>query len=389
MMNRGYRLAAVKTGLLVLVLTMWNGDLQGSPNDPLFFTERPVLLTDTVFPPHVQHGLWTDGRRIIVGEAKPDGIRNMGLLTWSGDTVLPCRYWDISAAADRFVVCAYDGTCGVTDENGAWVVPPGDGRMYPKGNVWVRRASMYREAVYDQNGKKLLDNIEYREVEPYYTFSLNTFPDNGAERYFLARTRQTDSWGLFRDDGAVVLPMRFESIVYATDRHLLAASTGRGFVLYDFNGKQVLPDQFYPLGHTPDPGVLYGKKAGGNTWGFIYPAEPEKNTFVYEGIWYGAYGPCFVVRESGADYLHGPDGRRLNPDPLPAIDQPRNWHRLFWKQRNLPGELVAINKTSDEPGSTWYGFDEKGNRHTFQVPEGGWGAFMKSELTVEELKEGE
>lgn len=341
------------------------------------------IKTDTVFPPYIVGGVWTDLIRIVVGTKTPDGFKNMGLLNWEGDTVLPCQYLEVSpAGSDHFFVVDTSGKSGVANGKGIFVVPLEEGRIIRKGKVFVRLGSLYQNKVYGFDGKLLLDSVGYRNVEPY-----NTYPEHHAERYFLVSTKEPNSTGLFSDAGTLILPMRFAHIVYITDRHLLAAKTGDALELYDFNGTHVIPDRFFPLGYTPDPTLMFGEKEGTGKWGFIHVNEPWKNKFEYDEIKYGGFGTCFLVREAGANYLHGADGKRLNPKPLPAVEQPRSWHRLYWKTQHLPENLVAVQFTSNEPGSIWYGFGDKGSVHKFKTPADGWGEFLKLQPTTEEMLE--
>ncbi|MBK8565256.1 MAG: energy transducer TonB [Saprospiraceae bacterium] len=318
-----------------------------------------------VFPDRVVDGRWTDHNSLILcatlkpphGTPVPGAA---GLLTWEGDTILPCVYDLITPQAGKRFLVKKGGESGLTDGKGKFLIPLEKGSLEAlgkqPGDMFRRGISSLVQNIYDANGKLLADSCYVYRDRPAEAF-LGKLPQQRPDRYYSIRRGNDQSVAFFRADGRQITPFEYKEFTYCSDLHPVLALKDGLRTAFDLNGKKLLSGSFSYLGFTKDPKVLIGKRANEDGYGFIHLDRPDAAKFEYETI-----APCkafyFAVIKGGKYYLHDPSGKPLSLEGFASIGTTgREDHEAFRQQHK--GKLVARGRRNFDTDN-WVAFDEKG-----------------------------
>jgi len=324
-----------------------------------------------VFTENATHGRWTHGKVVMCATVMPGKIINYGFLSWSGDTLLPCMYDQITPAPpNRFMVKTTSNQVGLVNEQGDFILPLETGSLYREGNVFVRRYPSRQNGavVYDTNGKILLENISLQHLQREFYY-LSNLPPPDEKIYFLAFKEGDKMRGIFDDDCRMVVPIQYKHIQYVTDKYALLTYSDDGYTAWRFDGKQALPGRYKHLVYALDPRVLWGIPEGGEKWGFVHLDKPSEATYTYDAIYHNNQSNYFAVMEGDKYFLHNPSGKRINKEAFTYIGSVRRAHFEAWRAAGKKGKLVAQGTRTEEYGGPWVGFDEKGKAYEFKAAE--------------------
>ena len=331
----------------------------------------------SVFPDRFIGPRWTDGRMVICSTVSPDGRSgDAGLLSWEGDTILPCTHLNIEPAGEGlFFVKTRASMMGLADEYGRFVIPLAKGVLsrigdQPSDAFLLRGDGYYSDKVYDVKGNLLLEDCRVRTVRCHSAFK-NKIPEQRLDRYFSATIEYMQATGLFHADGRPILPIQYKDIEYCSDRHPLIVLFFGKSIAMGWDGTPLLSGKYKRLAFTPDPQLLIGVPDTSEMYGFIHLDKEQEADFIYEGIGQIPLSDYYQVKENGQYYLHAPSGKRINQEGFVTISEP--WRRAFqaWRARNMPGKLVATGSRIGHRGygpKPWVGFDENGIAHDFEPP---------------------
>jgi hypothetical protein len=317
------------------------------------------------------NGRWTDGQTVICATVSAYGmVDSVGLLTWAGDTLLPCVYWRIEPVGqDRFVVQTRSRKSGLADATGQFIIPLSPGELSKMGDApdacyLLKGKGNFANSVYDAEGQLLLSNILVGNPDRSIHL-VGRMPDEHQDRYFTAFPDFQQTNGLFHLDGRPILPMQYKHIKYASNRHPLIVHDGEAYIIMGWDGKPAYPERFRMLDFTLDPNLFYGQPKDGALSGFVVVNDPEKSQFIYEKINLLYRSGLYSVKEGEWYYLHGTDGRRLNPKGFYFIRSPDRQHYTAWREKSIPGKLVAIGELTKGLEATEVGIDETGKAYDF------------------------
>ena len=297
-----------------------------------------------------------------------------GILSWAGDTILPCQYFVVShEGGGRFLVAADELNIGLVDEQGRFLIPISEGMLYrlgdQPGDAFFKRTSKLPNTgtVFDTNGKLLLSDCQPGIVYAEPGFK-GIVPDQRPNRYFTAGVGHVRKFGFFRADGRQIVPLKYENLSYCSDTHPIRAYADKRYAALDFNGKEVLPARFSELKFTKNPRVMYGRPDTSELWGFISLDKPQTARFEYKSI--RQVSSFFYIVNKGADYfLHNSDGKRINPEAFAVISSPLPYQHKTFREKSR-GLLIAcgLRKSVGRSDGSWVGFDEQGKAWDFAPP---------------------
>lgn len=339
-----------------------------------------------VFPEWAVSPQWTDGKTIFCGKRLNNVIfEEAGLLSWSGDTILPCIYLDIdpipsdqsairnpnsAIQTDRFLITQRDKQMGLCDAQGQWLIPMAPGEL--KVNNLVDRGIFIRQGkgrfdseVYDHNGRSLLRNCRIQGVD-WSIFWLGVNAEQHRMKYVTAATDEGETMGLYHADGRLLLPMQFARIIYCSDLHPFLTQANGLWNAYTPDGTALFSRPYKELRFTSDPKVFQALPADGAGWGFVTIGEEEKAVFESDRMHQISPAYYFSVRVQEKYYLHDPSGKRLNPEGFVFVGTPGMEEYQAWRAAKKPGKLVATGTRSQTFDGPWVGFNEQGK--AFPMP---------------------
>ena len=317
----------------------------------------------SVFSERWKDARWTDGKRVVVGRIVNNAkMAEMGLLTWAGDTLLPCKYSAIiPSGPDRFLVLNEDKAHGMVNEQGTWLIPLEKGILEMlgdrPGNYWLRRSpkTIQESRLYDQNGSLIATNCRIghacsllkNDPELAFLSNLYTYTFTGE-----------DSSGLIEGNGKQILPPRYSNIRIKSSKHPVLANRGASTFLFNWNGQLLTEQIFSELVFTEDPNLFLARRAEDESLGFYYLDNPEGSRFNLDRIIEVRPEHYFGVKENGAYYLYSPSGKKLSDQPCEFIGTSGPEHYKAWRTSRKKGELIAYGQLN---GQSWIAFDAMGN----------------------------
>lgn len=316
-----------------------------------------------VFPERWRDARWTDGKRVVVGRIVNNAkMAEMGLLTWAGDTLLPCQYSAIiPSGPNRFLVLKEGRAHGMVNEQGAWLIPLEDGILElmgdRPGNCWLRRnpKTVQESRLYDQNGVLVAANCRLGNA----CFLLKNDPELAfLSNFYTYAFPGQDSSGLIEGNGKQILPPRYSNIRIKSSKHPILAQRGASTFLYNWNGELLTEQAFSELVFTEDPNLFLARRAVDESLGFFYLDHPEESRFNLERIVDVRPKHYFGVKEDGAYFLYSPSGKRISDQPCVFIGTPGPEHFKAWRTSRKKGELIAYGQLN---GQSWIAFDTMGN----------------------------
>lgn len=336
-----------------------------------------------VFPEWAVSPQWTDGKTIFCGKRLNNVIfQEAGLLSWSGDTILPCIYLDIdpinsvlatphsALKTDRFLIAQRDKQWGVCDAQGQWLIPMAPGELMVNNlvdrGVFIREGKgRFDSEVFDHNGGSLVRNCSVQGVD-WSIFWLGVNEKQHRMKYYTVAADEGATMGLYHADGRRLLPMQFERIIYCSDLHPFLTRANGLWNAYTPDGTALFSRPYKELRFTSDPRVFQALPEGGALWGFVTIGEEEKAVFESDRMIQISTANYFSVRVREKYYLHDPSGKRLNPEGFIFIGTPGMEEYQAWRAAKKPGKLVAKGTRSQTFDGPWIGFNERGK--AFPMP---------------------
>lgn len=331
-----------------------------------------------IFPERLADGAkWTDGRFIIYGD-----YRHLGLITVSGDTVLPFEFSHLSPTFPgqfRVGISGENGIeQGVVDEAGQYVIPLG------RWEIW-QYEGLYRAcdiggahdcALYSPGGQQILPmKYQIREIPTHPRPA--AVPMCRPEKYLAVQQREQPYLrGVFAANGKAILPIAYSGVYYYAETHPLIAWTDAEYpkkkacMAFDLTGKPLLARPYVVLTHTPNPRILVASRDGDGLSGFLnLDGDTAHTAFIYKNL-SEVFPGVYVAQRDSQFVMVTSEGKELHVAPLGAVKFPnREETKRFAATAGTSGKLVVVMpQPPGAPSGTWIGFNHEGKAFTFEPP---------------------
>ncbi len=326
--------------------------------------------------PNADHVVWSDGEVMICAtylNKWPLG-ENFGLLSWSGDTLLPCTYKEISyLTPNMFQWRNSVKRTGLCDRKGHDISFPLETRPLSLRNgallTAMQSGSPRRYNIYALDGKLLWNDVDIEGLAEHPLSRCGRIPDFNPQQYMIITNPRTDKKSLHHADGRQILPEAYSNFEYFSEKSPILAVRDYTYEAFRPDGSRALKGKFSKLEYTYDTEVLLARPEGQTNWGFIDLKKPDKAVFDIDLIYPLKTSKYYRARRNGSWFLYDPRGRLMNKEPLADLRDPASeaapYQEMFSSQGH--GRLIAIGRAKDQAeGAGWIGLDEKGVARRFQ-----------------------
>lgn len=323
--------------------------------------------------PNADHVVWSDGEVMICAtylNKWPYG-KNFGLLSWSGDTLLPCTYKEISRVTPQMFQWRNNvNLTGLCDRKGQDILV--------SKSVTLRNGALLtsmlsgsprRYNIYALDGKLLRSDVDIERFAEHPLSRCGRIPDFNPQKYIIITNPSTGKKSLHHADGRQILSEAYSSFEYFSDKSPILAVCDYAYEAYRPDGAHALKGKFRKLEYTYDPEVLLARPEGQTNWGFIDLKKPDNTVFDIDLITPLKTSKYYGARRNGSWFLYDPRGRLMNKEPLADLRDPASeaapYQEMFSGQGH--GRLIAIGRAKDQAeGAGWIGLDEQGGMQRFE-----------------------